>query len=121
MIRYPDVPIDRDNQALSSKVTSPVNWYQTQSANLLQSQVMKLQGKVAVITGASMGIGEEIAKLFAQEGARLVLCSRDLARQETARQRIGAGENAISVSCDVSKRDQVEALMQTAMKKFGRI
>jgi short-subunit dehydrogenase len=82
---------------------------------------MKLQGKVAVITGASMGIGEEIAKLFAQEGARLVLCARDLARQEAARQRIGAGENAISVSCDVGKRDQVEAMTQAAMSKFGRI
>src|SRR5258708_16264122 len=82
---------------------------------------MKLQGKVAVITGASMGIGEAIAKLFLHEGARLVLCSRDLARTEAAAQRIGAGENAISLACDVAKRDQVDALMQAAMKKFGRI
>ncbi|HEV2988575.1 MAG TPA: SDR family NAD(P)-dependent oxidoreductase [Candidatus Angelobacter sp.] len=82
---------------------------------------MKLQGKVAVITGASMGIGEEIAKLFAREGARLVLCARNLARQEEALQRIGAGENAISVACDVSQRDQVQSLAQTALNKFGRI
>lgn len=82
---------------------------------------MKLQGKVAVITGASMGIGEEIAKLFAREGARLVLCARDLARMEAAQQRIGAGENAISVACDVSRRDQVDAMVQTALNKFGRI
>lgn len=73
-----------------------------------------------MITGASMGIGEEIAKLFAQEGARLVLCSRDLARVEAARQRIGGGD-AISVACDVSKRDQVDALMTAALNKFGRI
>lgn len=83
---------------------------------------MKLQGKVAVITGASMGIGEAIAKLFLQEGARLVLCSRDLARTEGAAQRIGGtAENTISVACDVSKRAQVDALMQAALKKFGRI
>lgn len=82
---------------------------------------MKLQGKVAVITGASMGIGEAIARLFAGEGAKLVLCSRDLTRVEAARERIGAGENAISVACDVSKRDQVDALVQAALKKFGRI
>jgi uncharacterized protein len=82
---------------------------------------MKLQGKVAVITGASMGIGEEIAKLFAREGAKLVLCSRDLQRVEEARQRIGAGENAISVACDVSRREQVDALLRAAMDKFGRV
>jgi uncharacterized protein len=82
---------------------------------------MKLRGKVTVITGASMGIGEEIAKLFAREGARLVLCSRKLDKLEEARQRIGAGENAISVVCDVSKRDQVDALMRAALAQFGRI
>ena len=68
-----------------------------------------------------MGIGEAIAKLFAQEGARLVLCARDRARQEAARQRIGAGERAISVACDVSKHEQVQAMVQAAMSKFGRI
>ena len=68
-----------------------------------------------------MGIGEAIAKLFAQEGARLVLCARDLARQEATRQRIGAGENAISVACDVSQHQQVQAMVQAAMSKFGRI
>jgi uncharacterized protein len=83
--------------------------------------MMKLQGKVAVITGASMGIGEAIARLFAQEGARLVLCSRDLARTEAARQRIGAGENAIALACDVSRRDQVESMVRSGLRQFGRI
>ena len=83
---------------------------------------MKLQDKVAVITGASMGIGEAIAKLFLQEGARLVLCARDLSRTEATAQRIGGtAENTLCLSCDVSSRDQVDALMQAAVKKFGRI
>jgi short-subunit dehydrogenase len=83
---------------------------------------MKLQDKVAVITGASMGIGEAIAKLFLQEGARLVLCARDLARTEATAQRIGASrDTALCVACDVGKRDQVDALTQAAVKKFGRI
>lgn len=83
---------------------------------------MKLQDKVAVITGASMGIGEAIAKLFLQEGARLVLCARDLPRMQAAVPRIGGtAENTLCASCDVSRRDQVDALMQTAVKKFGRI
>lgn len=83
---------------------------------------MKLQGKVAVITGASMGIGEAIAKLFLKEGARVVLCSRDLERTRAAAQRIsGTGENTLAISCDVSKREQVDALMHAALNKFGRI
>jgi short-subunit dehydrogenase len=82
---------------------------------------MKLQGKTAVITGASMGIGEEIAKLFAREGAQLVLCARNLERVEAARTRIGAGENAICVACDVSRREQVDALVHAALARFGRI
>jgi len=82
---------------------------------------MKLEGKVAVITGASMGIGEAIAKLFLQEGAKVVLSSRDLARTKAAEQRIGGAANTLSVACDVSKRDQVDALVKAAVAKFGRI
>jgi short-subunit dehydrogenase len=82
---------------------------------------MKLQDKVAVITGASMGIGEAIAKLFLQEGAKVVLCARDLARTKAAEQRLGGGTHALSLSCDVSKRDQVDAVVAETLKRFGRI
>ena len=82
---------------------------------------MKLDGKIAVITGASMGIGEAIARLFAREGAKLVLCSRDLARTQAAAERLGGGDNVLAVACDVSRRDQVEALAQAALARFGRI
>jgi NAD(P)-dependent dehydrogenase (short-subunit alcohol dehydrogenase family) len=82
---------------------------------------MKLQGKVAVISGASMGIGEAIANLFLQEGAKVVLCARDLPRTKAAEQRIGGGENTLSVACDVSRREQVDALVKTVLDKFGRI
>src|SRR6476660_6547249 len=50
---------------------------------------MELAGKVIVVTGASMGIGEAIAKLFAEQGAGIVLLSRDSSRAESARTRIG--------------------------------
>ena len=46
---------------------------------------MELVGKVVVVTGASMGIGEAISKLFAEQGANVVLLSRDSARAEAAR------------------------------------
>lgn len=83
---------------------------------------MKLQGKVAVITGASMGIGEAIARLFLAEGAKLVLCARDSARVEAAVQRMGAAPGQVlTMACDVSQRDQVQALAQAALRDFSRI
>jgi uncharacterized protein len=88
----------------------------------IYNALMKLQGKVAVITGASMGIGEAIARLFLQEGANLVLCSRDLSRTREAAARIGGtADNTLCLSCDVGKRDQVDTVMQSALRQFGRI
>ncbi len=49
---------------------------------------MVMSGKVVVVTGASMGIGEAIAKVFADEGASVVLISRDASRADAARQRV---------------------------------
>lgn len=83
---------------------------------------MKLRNKVALITGASMGIGEAIADLFLRQGAKVVLCARDLPRTQAAAQRIGGStENSLALSCDVSKGDQVRATVQAAMQKFGRV
>ena len=82
---------------------------------------MKLQDKVAVVTGASMGIGEAIAKLFLEEGAKVVLCARNLARTKEAEQRIGRGTSTLTLSCDVSKREQVDAVVAETLKRFGRI
>jgi short-subunit dehydrogenase len=84
--------------------------------------MMKLQDKVAVITGASMGIGEAIAKLLLKEGAKLVLCARDLGRVQAAAASIGGtADNILCLACDVSKRDQVDALAEAAVRRFGRI
>lgn len=82
---------------------------------------MLLNGKVAVITGASMGIGEAIAKLFSQEGATVVLTSRDLGRAEAARARIGRPERTMAVACDVRNREEVERLMALTLHNFGRV
>jgi short-subunit dehydrogenase len=69
-----------------------------------------------------MGIGEAIAKLFIQEGARVVLCARDLNRTRQAAQRIGGtAENTLCLSCDVNKREQVDGVMQSAVRQFGRL
>lgn len=82
---------------------------------------MLLSGKVAVVTGASMGIGEAIAKLFADEGASVVLSSRDLGRAEAARARVGHPERTMAVACDVRNREEIERLMSLAVHNFGRV
>lgn len=80
-----------------------------------------LEGKVAVITGASMGIGEALAKLFSNEGASVVLSSRSIDRAETARQRVGHIDRTIAIECDVRNREEVERLATGAIRRFGRI
>jgi len=81
----------------------------------------ELAGKVVVITGASMGIGEAIAQLFADKGASVVLLSRDLSREEAARARIGHGERTLALACDVRRREEIDQVVNFAVRQFQRI
>jgi short-subunit dehydrogenase len=82
---------------------------------------MCLNGKVVVVTGASMGIGEALVKEFAAAGANVVLSSRDLARVETARQRVGFLDQTTGFACDVRDRCQLQSLLQFVQIRFGRV
>lgn len=82
----------------------------------------KLDGKVAIITGAGRGIGEGSALALADVGANVVCAARTAAQvEETAEQARKRGVVAHAVVCDVTQRQQVEALVQKAMDEFGRI
>jgi short-subunit dehydrogenase len=81
----------------------------------------KLAGKVAVITGASMGIGEAIARLFVDHGSHVVLLSRDSGRVESARARIGHAERTMALACDVRNREEIDRVIGLTMHHFGRI
>src|SRR5215471_7846925 len=85
-----------------------------------KEEIMKLQDKMCVITGASMGIGEAIARLFAAEGASLAITSRDLARAQAAAERIGHPERVLPLACDVRRRTDLEELMRQTIARFGR-
>jgi short-subunit dehydrogenase len=82
---------------------------------------MRCKDQVVVITGASMGIGEALARAFVAEGARVVLSSRNLARLEEARTRIGSTDRTVAVACDVQGRQQIESLVRDCKERFGRI
>jgi short-subunit dehydrogenase len=82
---------------------------------------MDLSGKIVVVTGASMGIGEAITKIFADRGASLVMLSRDAGRVEAARARVGHGERTLAMACDVRHREDVDRVIGLTLHHFQRI
>ena len=80
------------------------------------------KGQVALVTGASSGMGLATAQAFAQAGAAVVLADINEEALGAATDRLsGAGHQAISVICDVSKEDEVAALVERAVATFGRL
>jgi len=82
---------------------------------------MEMTDKVVVVTGASMGIGEAIAKIFSEHGARVVLLSRDVGRAELARERLGRPDRTLAMSCDVRHREEIDRVISLTVHHFGRI
>jgi NAD(P)-dependent dehydrogenase (short-subunit alcohol dehydrogenase family) len=83
---------------------------------------MKLKNKVAIVTGASKGIGKGIAMSFAKEGASVVLASRSLDVLETIAQDIKkTGGEAMAVSVDVRKVESINDMVKKAVDRYGRL
>ena len=82
---------------------------------------MEMDGKVVVVTGASIGIGEAIAKVFADEGARVVLLSRDASRAEAARHRVGHTDRTLALACDVRNREDIDRALGLTLHHFDRV
>jgi 3-oxoacyl-[acyl-carrier protein] reductase len=78
-----------------------------------------LDGRTAVVTGGAQGIGFAIAERYVAEGARVVLGDLDLDATEAAVGRLGGADVARAVRCDVTKADDVEALVAAAVSQFG--
>jgi NAD(P)-dependent dehydrogenase (short-subunit alcohol dehydrogenase family) len=79
----------------------------------------KLEGKIAVVTGGSTGIGQAVAKRFAAEGATVYITGRRQAELDAAAQAIGAG--AVAVQVDSSRLDQVQGLFDRIKAEHGRL
>lgn len=76
---------------------------------------MELEGKIALITGASSGIGEVIARMYMKEGAKVFGCGRK------AKPSIEEGENFAYGTGDLTKYDDAKALVEKCLKRFGQI
>ncbi len=90
---------------------------------------MKLQGKVAIVTGASRGLGQAIAMGLAREGARVVVAARTETENEklpgtihrTAELIRSSGGQALAVKCDVADEESVNSLVATVLREWGSV
>lgn len=82
-------------------------------------QMAMLAGQTAVVTGGAQGLGFAIAQRFVAEGARVVLGDLDPKATEAAATRLGGTDVAAAVRCDVTRADEVEALVAVAVERFG--
>src|SRR6059058_1074063 len=82
---------------------------------------MRLKDKVAIVTGASSGIGKEIAKAFVHEGARVVIADLNQKAADAAAAELGDTRKALGVVMDVTDEQQVEAGVARTIEQFGKI
>jgi 3-oxoacyl-[acyl-carrier protein] reductase len=84
---------------------------------------LDLEGKAVIVTGATRGIGADIARGFAEEGARVAICARTEADLATKAEEIGraTGATVLGVAVDLSQRGEPERLIETVAGRFGRL
>jgi NAD(P)-dependent dehydrogenase (short-subunit alcohol dehydrogenase family) len=82
---------------------------------------MLLQKKVAIVTGASTGIGKAIAIKFAEEGASVVVVSRSNLGKKTVEEILNKGGDAVFIQCDVTSSKQVDDMVRDVINKFGKV
>jgi len=87
------------------------------------SEMFSLKGKTAIVTGGGRGIGEFIAAGLAEAGANLVIASRKVENCRDVAERVSKehGIKAIAVKCDLGKKEEIEGMVDEAVKEFGKV
>src|ERR1700720_1217809 len=85
-------------------------------------KLLNLSGRVAIITGGSVGLGRQMAEGLAEMGANLVLCARKKERCERAAEELKRlGVQTLALACDVKNPASIQLVVDAAMLQFGRI
>jgi gluconate 5-dehydrogenase len=85
-------------------------------------QLFDLTGRVAIVSGGSMGLGRQMAEGLAEMGANLVLCARKKERCEEAAEALrGLGVQALALGCDVKDKVAIQQVVEETLAKFGRV
>ena len=79
---------------------------------------MKLTGKIAIVTGGSRGIGFAIAKILSENGALVVITSKDSEKIKKAEAQI---TNSFGITCDIKKKSEVQNVLNQTIEKFGKL
>ena len=109
-------PVSRSTPSL------PCHKNSKSGASGFEERGMRLDGKVAIVTGGAAGIGRAICQLFADEGARVVVADIDAdGGRETARSIVSAGGSALFVKTDVSREPDVARMVDAAVAEFGTV
>lgn len=89
---------------------------------IMRAREADLTGQVALVTGASSGLGLEMARQLASQGCHVVICARGEEQLEQAGQELASlGTDVLAVRCDVSDKDDVQRLIDATMDQYGRI
>jgi 3-hydroxybutyrate dehydrogenase len=82
---------------------------------------MRLEDKVAIVTGAASGIGKQIAKTFVREGARVVIADLDQKAADATATELGRSAKALGIAMDVTDEQQVDAGVARTVERFGKV
>lgn len=96
--------------------------FETQARAQPRRRSMRLAGKIALVTGAGRGIGRAISKGYAREGAHVAIAEIDPNTGESAAREVrGLGRRSLFIQTDMSRRDQIDAIVDNVLAEFGRI